>query len=98
MYRMNKVASTFENNSGEFRNNLLPSLAALNPPSPPIILVGNKIDLLDICEVDRGLAESLAKQWHCPVVETSALTGKNVHEAFLKLVQQTISKIEYSDI
>ncbi|MFX1321954.1 MAG: GTP-binding protein [Promethearchaeota archaeon] len=58
----------------------------------PFILVGNKVDLFsEIGEiVNRNAAEWFAKQENASYIETSAKTGDNVEQAFIKLVNQMI--------
>ena len=53
----------------------------------PFIIVGNKVDLIEeTCEVvDRSQTEEYAKKKGGKYMETSAKTGKNVQEVFLKL-------------
>ncbi|MFX0115194.1 MAG: GTP-binding protein [Candidatus Hodarchaeota archaeon] len=64
----------------------------------PVVLLGNKVDLrksLDMTlTVDQGqkVAEELSKScqqagFDVPYVETSAMTGKNVEDAFMLLAQ-----------
>lgn len=52
-----------------------------------VILVGNKIDLAESREVTPEMGEELAKELGVPYIETSALTGENVVDAFTKLTQ-----------
>ncbi|VDD83922.1 unnamed protein product [Mesocestoides corti] len=57
---------------------------------PPIVLVGNKIDLEEegLREVPHGQGEAMARKWGCcAFIETSARTGVGVKEAFLEVVQ-----------
>lgn len=58
----------------------------------PFILVGNKVDLIpEIGKiVDTDAAEWLVKRENAFYIETSAKTGDNVEEAFIKLVNQMI--------
>ncbi|KAH8889448.1 ras protein [Thozetella sp. PMI_491] len=53
----------------------------------PVVLVGNKSDLV----VERGglksEGEALAQEFQCSHIETSALTGMNVDEAFYDVVR-----------
>lgn len=53
----------------------------------PFIIVGNKVDLIEETGevVDRSQAEKYAKKKGGLYLETSAKTGKNVQEVFLKL-------------
>lgn len=61
-------------------------LKAENYSSMDILLIGNKIDL----EEDRKISENdlieLGNKYNIPIIETSALTGQNVDEAFNKII------------
>ncbi len=54
----------------------------------PLVLVGNKADLEDQREVERGTAEAWAKELKCPSIEVSAKTCLNVTESFVALVRE----------
>ena len=54
--------------------------------SIPIMLVGNKCDETNR-EISTQLGSSLAKQWNCAFMETSAKTNVNVKELFQELLQ-----------
>ena len=66
----------------------------------PLILVANKIDLKS--QIERYVASERAKElierlnteanleYHLPLIETSAITGENVKEAFAKLGEMYI--------
>ena len=54
--------------------------------SIPIMLVGNKCDETNR-EISTQLGSSLAKQWNCAFIETSAKTNVNVKELFQELLQ-----------
>lgn len=51
----------------------------------PGIIVGNKSDMIEQRKVNREESLDLANQLNLEYVETSALTGKNIDEAFYKL-------------
>jgi len=48
----------------------------------PIVLVANKIDLKQQRVISTEEGQALAKKLRCYYIETSALTGENVNEAF----------------
>lgn len=56
----------------------------------PILLVGNKIDLEEQRTVFTSDGRSLAIDWLCPFVETSAKTNVNVEKIFTGIVQEVI--------
>jgi small GTP-binding protein len=50
----------------------------------PGLILGNKNDLIDPRKITIDQIKNLAEELHLGYFETSALTGENVHEAFLK--------------
>ncbi|CAF0819583.1 unnamed protein product [Rotaria sordida] len=56
------------------------------PPDLPIVLVGNKSDLVDQRKVSRQQATALAEQLNISYMETSALNASNVEQAFITVV------------
>lgn len=58
----------------------------------PLILVGNKSDLSDRREVNDADAESLARSWGVPYVETSAKTKTNVDKIYYDLMMKIQEK------
>ena len=54
----------------------------------PIILVGNKCDLVDSRAVTTDQGAQLAEQFHCKFLEASACTKQNVNEIFHELVRE----------
>ncbi len=52
----------------------------------PLILVGNKSDLQDSREVSHEEAESTARSWGVPYIETSAKTKQNVDKIYYDLM------------
>ena len=51
-------------------------------PNIPIVLIGNKIDLLKQRKVQKIIAYHKAKKMDCSYLETSAKNGENVKDAF----------------
>lgn len=54
----------------------------------PLVLVGNKCDLVTTAGDAHAAAIDLAKSWGAPFVETSAKTRQGVEEAFALLIQE----------
>ncbi|XP_029786105.1 GTPase ERas [Suricata suricatta] len=54
----------------------------------PLVLVGNKCDLVTTTGDAHAAAAALAKSWGAPFVETSAKTRQGVEEAFTLLIQE----------
>ena len=57
----------------------------------PIVLIGNKSDLIDRRQVSYKQAIGLARQLNIPYIETSALNGSNIEQAFEILVKRIIN-------
>jgi len=55
----------------------------------PIVIVGNKCDLIDNREVSNVEGRDLAKSFGVPFFESSAKSRINVEEAFYELVRET---------
>jgi len=60
-------------------------LKSENYSNMDILLIGNKIDLDDRKISENDLIE-LGNKYNIPIMETSALTGQNVDEAFNKII------------
>ena len=56
----------------------------------PVILVGNKIDLVDVREVSIEDGENSAKQYGIPFFEISNKLGTNVEDAGLELINLVV--------
>jgi len=67
----------------------------------PIVLVGNKIDLVEQCEVSTEEGVTAASKLHSSFIETSAAENINVQDTFkivgIGLFFQSIDEIEESD-
>ena len=62
-----------------------------------IIIVGNKCDLENERKVSKEEVESYGKNIGVMTIETSALNGINVNEAFLKVIEIHLDKIGKKD-
>jgi len=70
----------------------------LASPNIVVLLVGNKKDLEVEREVTFLEASRFAQENDLMFVETSALSGENVEEAFLKCARTILSKIETNEL
>lgn len=71
--------------TSEFREQIL---RVKGDDNIPFLLVGNKADLEDKRQVSVDEAESRARQWNVPYVETSAKTRSNVDKVFFDLMRE----------
>lgn len=79
-------------------NTWLSDARNLASPNIAIILVGNKKDLEEEREVTFLEASRFAQDNELLFLETSALTGDNVEETFLKCARSILMKIESGDL
>eukprot|EP01028_Stygiella_incarcerata_P011779 TRINITY_DN685_c0_g2_i1.p1 TRINITY_DN685_c0_g2~~TRINITY_DN685_c0_g2_i1.p1 ORF type:complete len:242 (-),score=65.30 TRINITY_DN685_c0_g2_i1:283-1008(-) len=64
-----------------------------------ILLIGNKIDVpMEKKEVDHLEVSEYAQREEVSMLETSALTGAGVEEAFMHVVRRILAKIDSGDI
>jgi len=66
----------------------------LTHPSTIILLIGNKCDMDSAREVQHEEAKKFAEENGLIFLETSAKTGSNVEEAFIKTAQQILQSIQ----
>ncbi|XP_022245484.1 ras-related protein Rab-4B isoform X1 [Limulus polyphemus] len=78
--------------------NWLTDARTLASPNIIILLVGNKKDLEDDREVTFLEASRFAQENELMFLETSALSGENVEEAFLKCAKSILAKIETGEL
>eukprot|EP01111_Echinosteliopsis_oligospora_P018283 TRINITY_DN8282_c0_g3_i2.p1 TRINITY_DN8282_c0_g3~~TRINITY_DN8282_c0_g3_i2.p1 ORF type:complete len:191 (-),score=46.42 TRINITY_DN8282_c0_g3_i2:77-649(-) len=63
-------------------------LRAKDTEKVPMVLIGNKCDLINERQVSTLEATELAKSFKCQYIETSAKNNHNVQEAFFELVRE----------
>ncbi len=63
------------------------------PRNIPIVIVGNKSDLVDKIVISEEELKEVAKQFGFHYIVTSALTGENVNDAFLYLAYRVIESL-----
>ncbi|XP_077287571.1 ras-related protein Rab-4B-like [Arctopsyche grandis] len=79
-------------------SNWLRDARTLASPNIVILLVGNKKDLEQAREVTFMEASQFAQENELVFLETSAKTGENVEEAFLKCSKTILAKIETGEL
>jgi small GTP-binding protein len=60
----------------------------------PGFVIGNKSDLINLIAVTRDEIDPCVASLSLDYIEASALTGKNVQAAFIKLAQQLVSSMK----
>lgn len=66
-------------------------------PTISLILVGNKIDLVEDRIISTEEGEGLAKRLNLSYIETSAKTGENINDAFKMLALQMINRYVFTE-
>jgi small GTP-binding protein len=76
----------------------LNDLQTLSAPNAYILLVGNKGDLEKQRQVGADLTKDFAEKHHLESIETSALSGKNVKEAFARMAFEVSTRVSNGQI
>ncbi|XP_055906412.1 ras-related protein Rab-4A [Eupeodes corollae] len=92
------VYDTTSRDSFNALTNWLNDARTLASPNIVILLVGNKKDLEEARDVTFLEASSFAQENELIFLETSAKTGENVEEAFLKCSKTILAKIETGEL
>ncbi|MHA1146414.1 MAG: Rab family GTPase [Candidatus Helarchaeota archaeon] len=85
-------APTFYNIEGKWLDELEEYCYKTAEQKPPIILAGNKVDLKDIAKISAEKGDKLKNKYDNIIehIQTSARTGENVKEAFIRLARMVI--------
>ena len=78
--------------------NWLNDMRQLCAPNASILLIGNKVDLEDDRVIVESEANSYAERYNLNYMETSAKSGKNIQEAFVRLGTEIVLKVKSGEI
>ena len=67
-----------------------------NSLRPPVLLIGNKIDLVTERTIDTIRAQQLANELGITYIEASAVTGTNVQDTLQMLIEQVFHFMDES--
>ncbi|KAH0790223.1 Ras family protein [Histomonas meleagridis] len=76
----------------------LSDFQSLASPNAYVLLVGNKVDLEESRQVGAQQIKDFADRHHLEVLETSALRGKNIQEAFTRLAFEVTARVNNGQI
>jgi small GTP-binding protein len=79
-------------------NTWINDLTTLCAPKAHVVLVGNKVDLVHAREIVESEAQAFAQRYDLVYIETSAKSGSNVTEAFVRLGREILRKVSSGDI
>ena len=69
------------------------SLIEIRGTNVPMIIIGNKLDLVESRVVPEEVAKSYAKNYNATLIFTSAATGEKVEESFKELIMSIVRSI-----
>ena len=64
----------------------------------PLILIGNKIDLIQERKISKEKGEKFAKDNNIKLFESSGKSGENVEDSFIYIAEQIIEKNNIEDV
>jgi GTPase SAR1 family protein len=71
----------------------LTDLQTLATPNAYVLLVGNKADLEKERQIGPELVKDFSERHHLETIDTSALSGKNVKEAFARMAFEVSARV-----
>jgi small GTP-binding protein len=71
----------------------LTDLQTLATPNAYILLVGNKADLEKERQIGPELVKDFSERHHLETIDTSALSGKNIKEAFARMAFEVSARV-----
>jgi GTPase SAR1 family protein len=71
----------------------LNDLQSLAAPNAYILLVGNKADLETERQIGSDLVRDFSERHNLETIETSALSGKNIKEAFARMAFEVANRV-----
>lgn len=92
------VFATNDSDSFDELDEWLNDLHQLAVPNAAILLVGSKSDLEDQRLVTSTTAEEFAQRHNLEYIETSACSGSNISEAFMKLAKTIQERVRKGEI
>lgn len=60
----------------------------------PLVIAGNKCDLVEQREVSTSEGQQLAKEWGCPFIETSAKDANLTDQLFRTAIKEVLNEFE----
>jgi GTPase SAR1 family protein len=76
----------------------LNDLQTLSAPNAYILLAGNKADLEKEPQLGGDLTKDFAERYHVETIETLALSGKNIKDAFARMGFEVLTRVSNRSI
>lgn len=92
------VFSFTDSDSFEHLDQWFDDVRSLCHPMAQVVLIGNKLDLIQEQQVSRNYAADFAKTHQVEFIEVSAKTNQGIQEAFYTLTRTVAKSVIYGDI